>query len=117
MAMSFASLDEVPSMDFAGSSKFTEKFREVSDLNNQLMESLAATAINAKSRVKVAERYGRLKGAAGESPTSGVNWGGVAQGFGGAVSGVLGVFNRRSGNVSSDLKTGFESAPLKNWLS
>lgn len=120
MGMSFASMADTPGMEFAGSSDFTRSLLGVQQQQEELRNSLAATAIPAKSQKRISELYGGLKGSVGaapDSPQSGPDWGGFAKALAPALGGVLSGIGGSSGNVSNDLKVGFESAPLRNWFS
>ena len=92
MGMSFASMAETPGMQFAGSSDFTRSLLGVRQQQDDLRNSLAATAIPAKNQKRISALYGGLKGSAGaapDSPQSGPDWGGFAQALAPALGGVL----------------------------
>jgi hypothetical protein len=120
MGMSFASMADTPGMEFAGSSDFVNALTKTRKQQEELRNSLAATAIPAKSQREISGLYGGLKGSVGaapDTPQSGPNWGGFAQAIAPTLGGILGGIGGGSGNVSNDLRVGFESAPLRNWLS
>lgn len=122
MGMSFASMAETPTMRFSGSSPFTEGLLGVQRQQEELRNSLARKTVGAKSDEEIAGLSGGLKGMSGAAPESlqsGPDWGGFAEAVAPALGGLLGGLGGRSsgvGNVSNDLKIGFESAPLRNWL-
>jgi hypothetical protein len=120
MAMSFASMADTPGMEYAGSSDFTRSLLGVQRQQEELRNNLATKVLPAKSDLEIARLYGGLKssvGAAPDSPQSGPDWGGFAQALAPALGGILSGIGGRSGNVSNDLKVGFESTPLRNWFS
>jgi hypothetical protein len=120
MGMSFASMADTPGMEFAGSSDFVNALTKTRKQQEELRESLVKTVLPAKSKKEISELYGGLKGSVGaapDSPQSGPDWGGFAKALAPALGGVLSGIGGSSGNVSNDLRVGFESAPLRNWFS